>query len=45
MTHPSLIPYVITEVGATRLVAVAQFTDAHLGGSGRRAESVYFRLP
>ncbi|PPJ18760.1 thioesterase [Nocardia nova] len=34
VTHPSLIPYVITEVGATRLEAVAQFTDAHLGGNG-----------
>lgn len=34
VTHPSLIPYVITEVDTTRLVAVAQFTDAHLGGNG-----------
>ncbi|MFF3570966.1 PaaI family thioesterase [Nocardia jiangxiensis] len=34
VTHPALIPYVITEIGAAQLVAVAQFTDAHLGGNG-----------
>ncbi|MGW0357003.1 PaaI family thioesterase [Nocardia nova] len=34
VTHPSLVPYVITEVDATRLVAATRFTDAHLGGNG-----------